>query len=39
MGGLQLFQQNSQAFKCPFIIADKTWMYRYTPDIKEQSKQ
>jgi histone-lysine N-methyltransferase SETMAR len=36
---LQLFQRNPQDFRHRFVIVDKTWIYHYTLETKEQSKQ
>ena len=39
MAGLALFHRNSSEFLRRYISVDKTWIYFYTPETKEQSKQ
>ena len=36
---LEIFQCNPDKFLRKFITVDKTWIYCFTPETKEQSKQ
>ena len=36
---LTLFKRNSKEFLRRFVTVDETWIHRYTPETKEQSKQ
>jgi histone-lysine N-methyltransferase SETMAR len=36
---MQHFNKNKTDFVCRFITLDETWIYHYTPESKQQSKQ
>ncbi|XP_012060732.1 PREDICTED: uncharacterized protein LOC105623969 [Atta cephalotes] len=36
---LDMFKRNPEKFLRRFVTIDETWIHRYTPEMKEQSKQ